>query len=151
MSDEEHAFHLNGVYVGKGDGDGVIRFDWGGTLEYGLPVSTGGKPGRSNPEEMLVGAVASCYAITLALLVEKRRLPVSKIEVSVDGLMVRQPDHTLRFTQIHLHPKITVPEVTPTNEEALLGAAHKAERYCLVSNALRGNVEITVAPEVIQG
>ncbi len=150
MNDEKHGFHLTGDWTENSDGDGTLTFDWGGTLDYGVPISSGGKAGRSNPEEMLIAAVASCYSITLALLVEKRRLiPAPRIEIEADGAMIRNPDRTLKFTAITLKPKIYASDFDAATQEKIVELAHKAEEYCVISNALRGNVEITVSPEII--
>jgi organic hydroperoxide reductase OsmC/OhrA len=35
-------------------------------------------------------------------------------------------------------------------EQTALDSARKAEQYCVISNALRGNVEITVEPAIIR-
>ena len=149
MSDEQHTFHLQSRWTDNSDGDGLIRFDWDGTLEYGIPVSTGGKPGRSNPEEMLLGAVASCFSITLALLLEKKRYPAVHLDVDASGTMIRQPDRTLKLTEIILRPRIAAKELNEAQQNVVLALAHKADTYCVISNALRGNVEIVVRPEFI--
>jgi peroxiredoxin-like protein len=150
MSDEQHDFHLTGDWTENSNGDGTVTFDWGGTLSYGVSVSLGGKAGRSNPEEMLIAAVVSCYSITLALLIEKRRLtPAPRIEMDADGVMIRNPDRTLKFTELHLKPKIYAAHFDAVAQEKIVEMAHKAEQYCVISNALRGNVEITVSPEIV--
>ena len=150
MSDEKHGFHVTGDWTENSDGDGTITFDWGGTLAYGVPVSSGGTEGRSNPEEMLVAAVMSCYSITLALLVEKRRLtPAPQIEVDANGVMIRMPDRTLKFTEISLRPKIYASHFDAATQEKIVELAYQAEQRCVISNALRGNVEITVSPEIV--
>jgi peroxiredoxin-like protein len=148
MSEEKHAFSLHSVWTGDSNGDGALSVG-GRTEEYGVPEGLGGKAGRSNPEEMLLGAVASCYSITLAFLAERRRLPISKIELDADAEVVRQPGGTLKYTAIHLRPRISMAAPDDAQRASALDFAHKAEQYCVVSNAVRGNVEITVEPEIV--
>src|SRR6476661_8668187 len=105
MAEELHSFHLNSVWNGDSNGDGALQVG-GRTVDYGVPEDLGGKAGRSNPEEMLLGAVASCYSITLAVLAERRKLPGARIEMSADAEVVRQPGGTLKYRSIRLHPKI---------------------------------------------
>src|SRR5438876_11969100 len=107
MAEETHRFELQSVWTGNSDGDGALSVQ-GRAIEYGRPPGMGGKPGRSNPEEMLLGAVASCYSITLAVLAERRRLPITRIEMACSAEVVRQLGGTLKFVSIHLAPKITV-------------------------------------------
>ena len=148
MSADRHEFQLSCDWTDNSDGDGVIRFDWGAQIEFGIPVTSGGKEGRSNPEEMLVAAVASCYGITLALLFEKKRFPAFPIRIRATGEMLRQADKSLKFTSIVLRPTITIPEGDKAKNEVLLDLAHRAEKHCVISSALRGNVEITIEPVV---
>ncbi len=150
MSDEQHGFHLTSEWTENSDGDGSLHFDWGGSLDYGVPASLGGKEGRPSPEEMLIAAVVSCYCITLALLMEKRRMtPAPPISVDAEGTIIRNPDRTLKFTEIRLKPKIAASGFDAAAQEKILDMAHKAEQYCVISNAVRGNVAITVAPEIV--
>lgn len=147
MSEERHSFHISSTWLGNSDGDGVIDCN-GRTVDYGVPVSLGGKEGRSNPEEMLIAAVASCYCITLAIIGERKRLPIERIDLEASGEIVRQPDKTLKFESITLRPRIHLPGADEAQQKSALDAAQKAEVYCLVSRALRGSVEISVDPTV---
>ena len=149
MSEERHEFHLTSRWTDNSDGDGALHFDWNGAIEYGVPVSTGGKAGRSNPEELLLAAAASCFSITLALLLEKKRLPATIIEMEASGAIIRQPDRTLKFAEIVLRPRLKADGWTVEQRKIALDLAHKADAYCLVSNALRGNVTISVLPELL--
>lgn len=146
MSEEKHYFPVKSVWTGNSDGDGTLTTDWG-QIEYGVPPELTGKPGRSSPEQLLVSAVVSCYSITLALLAEKRRLPMTRIEVAATGEVVRQPDRTLKFTRLILRPKMMLEGAGEAQRKMAEDLAHKAEVYCVISKAVRGNVEITVEPE----
>jgi|SRR5579871_1149442 len=149
MNEETHHFRVNSVWTGDSNGDGMLTAADGRTLSYGRPPEMGGAPGRANPEEMLLSAVASCYSLTLAILVERRRLPVPRIEVSAEAEVVREPGGTLKYTAIHLHPRITLTGGDEAQQKAVLDFAQKAEVYCVISRAVRGNVEITVSPEIL--
>lgn len=148
MAEEKHVFEVYSVWNGNSDGDGVLETE-GRSTEYGAPHQLGGAPGRTNPEEMLTEAVASCYSITLAVIAERKRLPVTKIEVAAEGDVVRQPDKTLKFAAIRLKPLITVNSDDEAVRRKVLDSAHRAEDYCLISNALKGNVEITLEPTIV--
>src|SRR5215831_19378248 len=141
MNEEKHHFRLNSVWAGGSDGDGTLTAEDGRKLDYGRPPEMGGAPGRANPEEMLLGAVASCYSITLAILVERRRLPVTRIEVAAEAEVIREPGGTLKYTAIHIQPRITLTGEDEVQQKAVLDFAQKAEVYCVISRAVRGNVE----------
>ncbi len=149
MSVETHIFNVCGEWTGNSDGDGVLNTVNGAHLDFGLPEQTGGKPGRSNPEELLIGAVLSCYCITLSILAEKRRLPLVKIEAKAFCALERQSDRSLQIVRICIQPKITLNSQDEKVLATTLDTAIKAEHHCLISKALRGEIVITVEPEIV--
>lgn len=148
MSEELHSFTISSAFTGDSSGDGSVT-NSGGAIEYGLPVALGGAAGRANPEELLMCSVAGCYSLTLAYLAERRKLPVSRIDVSIEGDIVRQPGGTLKFVAMRLKPRVTLDSSDPAQIQTLRDFAHKADQYCVISNAIRGNVELSVDPEII--
>ncbi len=96
-----------------------------------------------------MGAVAACYSLTFSILAERRRIPLSGIQMTVEGDVQRQPGGTLKFLAIRLAPRITLEGADEAQTQAARDSAHKAEQYCVISNAIRGNVEVTVTPEIV--
>jgi peroxiredoxin-like protein len=147
VSEDKHIFRLTSEWSGPSTGDGRLDGD-GYALEYGLPESLGGSPGRSNPEEMLLGAVAACYSMTFAILAERRKLAVSSISVGCEAEVVKQPGGTLKYVSITLRPVISMSGADEAQVKSATDFAHKAEQYCVISNAIRGSVEVRVEPEI---
>lgn len=145
---EVHKFNLESVWTGDSDGDGLLSGPHF-RADYGRPEQLGGAAGRTNPEELLVAATVSCYTITLAGMAEGRRLPVSRIDVSAEGELIRGDDRRLKFTAIRLRPRLHTASSDEVQQRKMLDAAHRAEDYCLISQTMRGNVEITVEPELV--
>jgi len=148
MAQETHLFSLESVWTGDSDGEGVLKTG-AGELPYGVPPQFGGPEGRVNPEELLLAAVASCYSITLALLAERKRLPLRRVELRLEGEVERQPGGTLRFAAIRIRPRVVLADADDAQLLAAEDSAHKAEQYCVISNAVRGKVQLTVEPEVV--
>lgn len=148
MAEQSYEFHIDAEWTGGYKGDGSMTTH-GRTCEFGAPEELGAPPGRTSPEELLMGAVASCYCITFAVLAERRELPLGKLDLKVSGTVVRQLGGTLKFTAIQIRPRILIQGADDKQKQTALDCAHKAEQYCLVSNAIRGNVEVTVEPEVV--
>lgn len=149
MSQEVHSFRIESDWSGGSDGDGVTT-DEGGNVAFGRPKELGGAPGRTNPEELLLSAVASCYNITFAILAERRRLPLVRTHVVAEGTVERQLGGTLKFVAIHLRPTIVLRGADDAQRKGAEEMAHKAEQYCVISNAVRGNVAMTVTPAVTE-
>jgi organic hydroperoxide reductase OsmC/OhrA len=109
------------------------------------PEFKNGVPGVWSPEDLLVASVASCYAVTLVAVAERRELPVHELEVSGTGHLTTRDDGRLGFIAIELTARI---ETEALALEAMKRAAKHAKRACLVSMALEVpvHVEAVVRP-----
>ena len=108
--------------------------DGKGSLEVATPPAfRGGLTGYWSPEELLVAATASCFALTLAAVADRSDAPLLDATVSATGHMTRRDDGRFSFTVIELD---AVLETVPGGEDAVGNAAAAAEDRCLVSQAL---------------
>ena len=131
--------------------------EWRGTLDRGeggftvgdwmlgeLPVTwadrTSPEGNSTSPEELIAAAHASCYAMALSIVLEEQGKPPEKVHVSADCTL-DTVDGAPRITTIELEVRGQVPGL---DEHGLQEAAKRAEEICPVSNALQGNVRITV-------
>ena len=100
--------------------------------------------GKTSPEELIAGAHASCFAMALALVLGENDSPPERLTVTA-ACTLDEVDGAPRITTVELTVQAQVPGLDATALEQLVGtAAH----LCPVSNALRGNVEITVSGEL---
>lgn len=97
------------------------------------PEFKGGIADHWSPEDMLVAATASCFALTLAAVAERRGAPLLDATVTATGHMGRRADGRFGFTVIELEAAL---ETTRGGEDAVRSAAKAAEERCLVSQAL---------------
>ncbi len=149
MSTEKHTFILNAKWMGDSDAEGRLTLTDGNSVVFGVPAQLGGAPDRSSPEELLLSALAACYSITLAMLIEKKRYPAQIFDVRTEGVVERQPDRSLKFTQIIIRPTLELPTGDERKRGVLTDLAHKAEQHCLISRTLRGNVELIIEPIIV--
>lgn len=105
-------------------------------IHFTAPAEFGGLQGRWTPEDLLLGAIASCYTTTFGALAEHSRFEYADLEVEVQGT-VRKADCGYRFSEIVLCPSLTISS-EEGRERALL-LLQKAEALCLVSRALSIN------------
>ena len=103
------------------------------------PEFSGGMPSRWSPEEMLVGAVATCYALTLRAVAERRAVPLLDLTVVGAGHVTRRADYRFGFVVIELGVELTTEDGC---EESARRAAEKAKNVCIVSNALDVPIEL---------
>ncbi|HKY35265.1 MAG TPA: OsmC family protein [Polyangiaceae bacterium] len=105
------------------------------------PTELGGTGAGTNPEELLVAAAASCLLLTFAAFVERYTLPVSKVELASKGDF--ESTTRLRIVRI-VHNAVLWLEQGPDSDQAqsTLNMLRRAEQACMVSTAIRNNVEV---------
>jgi len=106
------------------------------------PEFQGGLAGYWSPEDLLVTAVCSCFALTLAAVAERREAPLLDATVTATGHMSRRDDGRFGFTVIEVDALL---ETIPGGEEAVRTAATIAEDRCLVAQALDIPMHVAVA------
>lgn len=104
----------------------------------GLTVATPpefkhGVEGVWSPEDLLVASAASCFAVTLVAVAERRELPLRSLHVSGTGHLTARDDGRFGFVAIELTAAIRTDEHVL---DAMERAAKHAGRACLVSMAL---------------
>ncbi len=102
--------------------------------------------GKTSPEELIAAAHASCFAMALALVLGENHTPPQQLSISA-ACTLEEVDGAPRITTSELAIRAQVPGLEQTDFEQLLA---QAADLCPVSNALRGNVEISVAGELAQ-
>ncbi|HXY84154.1 MAG TPA: OsmC family protein [Gaiellaceae bacterium] len=103
------------------------------------PEFRGGTPGIWTPEDLLAAAVASCYALTLEAIGDRRQLGLRQVDVSAVAHVTRRAEGRLGFVVIELRVNVTV---EAGHEAAAEHAAHDAHHACLVTHALDVPVEL---------
>lgn len=142
----QHHFHLEASWNGGRLGEGEIST---GNLhtKISIPTELGGPGIGSNPEDMLVGAAATCYLITLAAVLENRKLSISRLALTSEGIVNTESGQ--RFEKIIHRPHIVLAAgSSEVDIETARKATDRAEKACMISKALHGNVEVTVEAEV---
>ncbi len=143
----QHHFHLKADWQGGRKGQGTIE---SGNLKQpiSIPEEMDGPGVGTNPDEMLIGAAAACYLITLAAMIERGNAPVEELSLETEGIV--QADKSLKFEAIIHRPKLVVRQDASEQElEKIRRFVELAEKHCMISNALRGNVRLEVEAQFI--
>lgn len=110
------------------------------TLEIATPVEfRNGLPGYWSPEDMLVAATASCYALTFRSLANRRSVPYEALEVTGTGHLTRRADGRFGFVLVELNVSVAA---DADDVETVTETARAAERACIVGRALDVPVEL---------
>jgi peroxiredoxin-like protein len=122
------------------DGEGVFS-SGGSQMPYSAPAAMGGRGVGTNPEELLVGAVVSCYSITLANVLKAAGLPVSRLSVRGEGVVSDYPK-SARFSRIHVHP--TIAGTDQARGDEYRAAARSARDKCFIGRTVRDHLDYAV-------
>ena len=114
-----------------GDGSDEQRLTWRARV---------GEEAGTSPEELLAGALASCFSMALSNILAKAGTPPARLDTNGVASFDRTDDG-YRVTRIALDVRGDVPGA---DEEAFRSAADEAKSACPVSQALKGNVEISL-------
>ena len=97
--------------------------------------------GETSPEELIAAAHASCYAMALSHALAQGGHPPEQLHTSAVVTFAPLPEGGFKVAKSALTVRGRVPSLDQAGFEEW---AQKGEASCPVSNALRGNVEITV-------
>jgi peroxiredoxin-like protein len=137
----ELPFQVELEWSGSGrDGAGRIRTD-DLEIELSTPASMGGRGVGTNPEELLVCAVASCYAATLFGLLSRSGLPATSVSIDARGTVSGYPEQG-RFDRLVVSPTIHDGDRSRVHEYEQ--AAEAAHARCFIGRTIAGNVDYQV-------
>ena len=97
-----------------------------------------------SPTQLLLSALVACAAVDIVSMVKKRRKTFVDLSGEANG--DRADEHPRRFTKIHLHYKITSPDLT--EEEATRIVDLATTKYCSVAASV--NAEQTHSFEIVR-
>jgi len=93
-----------------------------------------GNPARYNPEELLVGSLASCHMLWYLHLCSTAGIVVTEYVDRAEGTMIEEADGSGRFTAVVLKPEVTVKLGTDLSKARELHAA--AHKMCFIANSM---------------
>jgi lipoyl-dependent peroxiredoxin len=140
MADRQaHTVWEGSLFEGKGElefvSSGIGRFPvtWASRVEKA--------DGRTSPEELIAAAHASCYAMALSNTLAGDDTPPERLHVVATVSLDPKQGGGVEVTKSALEVTGTVPGLDQAGFQA---AAERGEQACPISNALRGNLQITV-------
>ncbi|MFD2209890.1 OsmC family protein [Virgibacillus halophilus] len=143
----EHHFHLKADWPGGRNSTGYIE---AGNLKtkISIPPEMYGPGAGTNPDEMLLGAAATCYIITLAAMIERAALPLQEMSMDSEAV-VDVTDGVFTYKKIIHRPTVSLTdEASSQDYRKLEKLVHQAESSCMISRAIKGNVDIELEESI---
>ena len=135
----QHSFHMQLNWDGGRNDVGTLQAERLHT-QISIPPEMDGPGIGTNPDEMLLGASATCYLITLAAMLERASIQAT-LKMESEGI-VDVTNGVFTYVAINHHVTIHLTEETVVIKQRAERLAIKAEQTCMISKALKGNVEI---------
>lgn len=142
----KHHFHLQANWPGGRNEVGTIE---AGQLKtnISIPPEMDGPGAGTNPDEMLLGAAATCYIITLAAMLERSGIHQEALTMESEAI-VDVTNGVFTYEKIIHKPHVIVTPKFAAQEEKINRLIKKAETSCMISRAIQGNVEIELDPQL---
>lgn len=150
MSNRTHTYNVNIAWTGNtGSGTATpngysknheIRAAGRPVIEASSDPAFAGDPDRYNPEELLVAALSECHMLWFLSRCAKHGVTVTVYEDDPIGTMVEQRDGGGEFTNVTLHPRITLAHEA---DETLLTRLHEESHHlCFIARSVNFPVEV---------
>ena len=114
------------------------------TTNHSVVLSTPNEGIGIKPSDLLPIALAACTAVDMVEILEKKRMPISFLEISSNSEQDQDPPWT--FRKIHLHFKVSGKNLTEAGVEQAIHLAE--EKYCSVAATIRATAQITFDFEI---
>ncbi len=97
------------------------------------PVFRGDKT-KHNPEELLLASLSSCHMLAYLHLCAVNKIIVMEYTDNAEGSMIETPDGGGHFTEVILHPVVTVKEKSMLDKANELHS--KANELCFIAQSV---------------
>ena len=130
------------------EGKGVAKAGTGAfTLPVTFPSRIGEPAGTTSPEELMAASHASCYAMALNATLGRKQASASRTLITAT-VTADKSEAGIKLLSSRL--KVTAEGLTGIDKSQFADVAREAEGKCPISNAIRGNVAVTVKTSVAQ-
>ncbi len=129
----------------NGSGTTTLNSGVAGPLPVSWPSRTEAPSGKTSPEELIAAAHAACYNMALSNGLASSGTPPTQLDTDATATF-EKVEAGWRLTRMALRVRGDVPGLSA---EAFAAAAGAAKDGCPVSNALAGNVDITVESTLV--
>jgi peroxiredoxin-like protein len=109
------------------------------TLTSAPPAQFGGPGTEWSPEDLIVAAVADCFALSFRAIAGASKFAFEDLTVDVVGTLDRV-EREMLFTSFEINAHLKVP--AGTDESRATRLLEKAEQACLITNSLKSTVHL---------
>lgn len=116
------------------------------STNHSVVLSTADENVGMKPSELLLVALASCTAVDVVEILQKKRMPLASLETETRGEQDTQ--NPWPFRKIHLVYRLRGQNLDAQSVEQAIRLSE--EKYCSVAATVRGVAEITYSFEILE-
>ena len=126
----DHEVTVSGAGDGEGAGDASPPQPIAGSSDSAFR----GDPGRWNPEQLLIAALAQCHMLSYLHACAAAGIVVTGYTDEAHGTMTETTDGGGHFTEVVLRPRVTV--TSPDMVEKAAGLHREAHEKCFIASSV---------------
>ncbi|MBL4606854.1 MAG: OsmC family protein [Pseudomonadales bacterium] len=100
-----------------------------------------------NPDQALVGALSSCFMLTLLALASLKGYVVDSYQDNASGVLEKNEKGHFWVSNITIRPEVVFAEKSGPDQKALVSLFEKAHQGCFIANSIK--TELSIAPIII--
>jgi organic hydroperoxide reductase OsmC/OhrA len=146
----EHAYRARLTWDGNG-GEGTtsyaaytrrhrIAIDGKPELAATADPAFRGEAGTHNPEDLFLAAVSSCHMLSYLALCAKAKIVVTSYDDEATGTLTLDRSGGGKFTEITLHPRVTVAD--PADAERAAELHQRAHELCFIASSVSAPIRV---------
>jgi len=116
------------------------------STKHSVVLSTPDEGVGMKPSELMLVALASCTAVDVVEILNKKRAGLQSLEISAEAEQEKDPPWT--FRKIHLSYRLKGSNLAEKDVAQAIDLSE--EKYCSVAATLKGEAEITTSFEIIE-
>jgi Ohr subfamily peroxiredoxin len=132
-------YTTSAVASGNGRDGHIASLDGLLAADVRMPAELGGPGGATNPEQLFAAGYAACFHSALKLVAGSAQADASESEVVADVSLGALEGGAFGLA---VSLEVSLPALEPADAQALVERAHAV---CPYSNAVRGNVEVSLS------
>jgi len=99
-------------------------------------------PSAVDPEEAFVAALSSCHMLWFLSIAAKKGFIVEIYEDKAEGVMEKNEDGKLAFTDVTLRPHVTYKKGSSPDEKTDRKMHHQAHEQCFIANSVKAKIRV---------
>ena len=113
-------------------------------LSLALPKALGGKGDATNPEQLFAAGYASCFGNAVIHVSRNKNNKVRDNDIEVIATVGLKPNDHGGFA-LTVALEVTITDLDQETAELIVS---EADKVCPYSNAIRGNIEVTITVKI---